>query len=223
MRFANVCAHNFQIESCHQRVTARQPSLADCRRFKPASDDPAINRQFAIDRSVRLHFDLTGTLIDDHERFKTSASRRDARLRELESAIADKIADIARKEAAFKEFQAQAEKNLLDLEGRRSEMLLGKIYEVMREVARENAVSVVVSPTGTTLALGQRIGLHAIATFSNGSYRDVTTLVNWSSSNPAVVRVNEAAALTALALGSATITCTSFGGASVTPATVNVP
>ena len=86
-----------------------------------------------------------------------------------------------------------------------------------------NAVSVVVSPTGTTLALGQRIGLHAIATFSNGSYRDVTTLVNWSSSNPAVVRVNEAAALTALALGSATITCTSFGGASVTPATVNVP
>ncbi|HVE13150.1 MAG TPA: OmpH family outer membrane protein, partial [Elusimicrobiota bacterium] len=75
------------------------------------------------------------------------SARRDSRLKELDQALGEKIADLAKKEAGFKEYQAVTEKNLLELEGRRSEMLLGKIYAAVREVARENSVSVVVDKT----------------------------------------------------------------------------
>jgi Skp family chaperone for outer membrane proteins len=66
------------------------------------------------------------------------------RLQELEEILAMKKKNLGQKESEFKEHQAQVEKNLLDLESRRTEILLGKIYAVVQEVARENGVSVVV-------------------------------------------------------------------------------
>jgi Skp family chaperone for outer membrane proteins len=73
-----------------------------------------------------------------------SARARDARLKEIQEAIDLKRKDLAAKEAEFQKHQSQVEKNLLELESRRSEILLGKIYTVIQEVARDNGVGVVV-------------------------------------------------------------------------------
>jgi Skp family chaperone for outer membrane proteins len=75
------------------------------------------------------------------------APAQNARLLELDGLIETKKGELQRKEASFKEYQAQVEKNLLDLESRRSEMLLGRIYTAVREVARESGVSVIVDKT----------------------------------------------------------------------------
>jgi Skp family chaperone for outer membrane proteins len=69
---------------------------------------------------------------------------RDKRLKELDDAVTAKQNEIAEKERLFDSYQAQVEKDLIDIESRRAEILLGKIYDAVREVARENGVSVVV-------------------------------------------------------------------------------
>jgi Skp family chaperone for outer membrane proteins len=75
----------------------------------------------------------------------TAAARaRDTRLRELQASISSKRKDLADKEEAYKKYQAQVENNLLELEGRRTEILLGKIYTIIQEVAHENGVGVVI-------------------------------------------------------------------------------
>ncbi|MFA5138524.1 MAG: OmpH family outer membrane protein [Elusimicrobiota bacterium] len=69
---------------------------------------------------------------------------REKRMKELDDSIAAKQDEIAEKEKLFDSYQAQVEKDLIDIESRRAEILLGKIYDAVREVARENGVSVVV-------------------------------------------------------------------------------
>ncbi|MBI5244615.1 MAG: OmpH family outer membrane protein [Elusimicrobia bacterium] len=73
-----------------------------------------------------------------------AAQAREGRLRELRESIDLKRKELAAKEEDFKKRQEVVEKNLLELEGRRSEILLGKIYAVIQEVAHENGVGVVV-------------------------------------------------------------------------------
>lgn len=62
----------------------------------------------------------------------------------LDEKISAKTAELARKESEAREQQAAAEKTLLDLEARKSEILLGKLYRAVQEVARREGVSVVV-------------------------------------------------------------------------------
>ena len=66
----------------------------------------------------------------------------------LDEEIARKTAELARQEGSAREEQAAAEKNLLDLESRRSEILLGKIYRAVQEVAQREGISVVVDKSG---------------------------------------------------------------------------
>ncbi len=66
----------------------------------------------------------------------------------LDEEIARKTAELARQESSAREEQAAAEKNLLDLESRRSEILLGKIYRAVQEVALREGISVVVDKSG---------------------------------------------------------------------------
>jgi len=73
-----------------------------------------------------------------------SLKARAAKLAEFDEKIKARQAELALKEEAFRAHQEQLEKDLLDIENRRSEMLLGKIYDAIREVARESGVSVVV-------------------------------------------------------------------------------
>ncbi len=69
---------------------------------------------------------------------------REKRLQELDDNIRIQQAELKRLETTFLEYQSSVEKNLIEIETRRTEILLGKIYRAVREVARENGVSIVV-------------------------------------------------------------------------------
>lgn len=65
-------------------------------------------------------------------------------LAELEEKLARRVKDLEQKEADFKDYQASAEKNLLDLESRRTEILLGKINKAVKAVAKREGISVII-------------------------------------------------------------------------------
>jgi Skp family chaperone for outer membrane proteins len=71
-----------------------------------------------------------------------SASPAD-RLAALDKTIADKSRILAEKDADFKTFESKTEKGLLDLEGRKTEALLGRIYAAIQETAKDENVSIV--------------------------------------------------------------------------------
>ena len=63
---------------------------------------------------------------------------------DLESLIRQNTEELKNKEKDLKSFQATAEKELTALESRKSQVLLGKIYQVLQQVAHDEGVSVVV-------------------------------------------------------------------------------
>ena len=67
-----------------------------------------------------------------------------AALANLDLEIGKESSELQQKKAALKQDESAIEKNLLNLENRETEGLLGKIYKVIREVASESGVSVVV-------------------------------------------------------------------------------
>ncbi|MBI5209503.1 MAG: OmpH family outer membrane protein [Elusimicrobia bacterium] len=69
-------------------------------------------------------------------------------LAEVDEKLSRKTADLAQKEEEFKAVQASAEKNLLELESRKTDLLLGKIHRAVQDVARREGISVVVDKTG---------------------------------------------------------------------------
>lgn len=73
-----------------------------------------------------------------------------------------------------------------------------------------------------SIVIGDRVPLKAIAHFTNGAFRNVTTLVNWSSTNPGVSTINEGGALIGFAIGQTTITTSSFQGFAPPPFVVTV-
>ncbi len=79
---------------------------------------------------------------------------RERLLDELDEKIKTTRAELAVKEVEFAEYQASVEKNLIEIEGRRTEILLGKIYTAVQEVAKENGVSIVVDKN--QILYGQR-------------------------------------------------------------------
>jgi len=67
-----------------------------------------------------------------------------AKIQQLDQDITDKTKLLEAKEADFKVYEDQAEKSLLDLESRKTEILLGRIYGAIQEVSRSEGLSVVV-------------------------------------------------------------------------------
>jgi Skp family chaperone for outer membrane proteins len=63
---------------------------------------------------------------------------------EIDAAIAAKETELKQKEDALKLYQRQAEKELLEYESHRSEMLLGRAYYMLKELAVSAGVSVIV-------------------------------------------------------------------------------
>lgn len=63
---------------------------------------------------------------------------------EIDAAIAAKEADLKAKEDALRLYQRQAEKELQEYESRKSELLLGRIYIVLKELAVREHVSVII-------------------------------------------------------------------------------
>ncbi len=65
-------------------------------------------------------------------------------IQQLDAKINKEKQEIAQDQANLKQDESSIEKNLLNLENRETQGLLGKIYKVIREVATESGVSVVV-------------------------------------------------------------------------------
>ena len=80
---------------------------------------------------------------------------------------------------------------------------------------------VTVSPTSATIDAGTQQQFTATAYYSDGTYKDATSLVTWSSSNMAVATIANGGLATGVGPGSTTITATAAGTPGAT-ATLNV-
>ncbi len=82
-------------------------------------------------------------------------------------------------------------------------------------VADAALTSILVSPPTSSVALGQSVQLTATGTYSDKSTQDVTGLVTWSTSQPAVAIITSSGMANSKAIGSAIITATlrAFSGA----------
>lgn len=74
-----------------------------------------------------------------HFKFSVSTS-----VPEIEAALQKKEAEVVTREAELRQAQRQAERELLEYESRKGELLLGRIYVALRELAIKEEVSVVV-------------------------------------------------------------------------------
>ena len=84
--------------------------------------------------------DLSGASKIPANYFKFSVSTA---VPEIDAAIASKETDLKQKEDALKLYQRQVEKELLEYESHRSEILLGRIYIALKELAVREEVSVI--------------------------------------------------------------------------------
>ncbi len=78
-----------------------------------------------------------------------------------------------------------------------------------------------VAPEVSTKVDG-RLGVLAIGSYSNNSFRDLTTLVKWTSSNPLVATVNSSGVVEARGTGIVTIGATAPGSVLVNPVTITI-
>ncbi|WP_059437674.1 Ig-like domain-containing protein, partial [Anaeromyxobacter sp. PSR-1] len=83
--------------------------------------------------------------------------------------------------------------------------------------------SIAVTPASPALLAGATLQLVATGTYADGSTRDLTTLVSWASSAPAVATVDASGLATALASGTATLSATVSGVTGSTVLTVTAP
>ena len=83
--------------------------------------------------------------------------------------------------------------------------------------------SIAITPASMSIALGFPVQLTATGTFSDGTTKNITAEVSWTSSNPAVAVADEAGVITPLAVGSTTFTATLGGLIAPAPMTVTAP
>ncbi|HAT71334.1 MAG TPA: hypothetical protein DCS63_00780 [Elusimicrobia bacterium] len=85
--------------------------------------------------------DMPGVAKVPVNRFKFSVSTS---VPEIDAALARKEEDIRTKEEELRTFQRLAERELLEYESHKSEILLGRIYVALKELATKEEVSVIV-------------------------------------------------------------------------------
>jgi hypothetical protein len=78
-------------------------------------------------------------------------------------------------------------------------------------VSNKTVTSIAVSPQSQTLIAGSQQQYTARATYSDGSFGDITSSVTWNSSSIGVATISASGVATAIATGSTTITAT-LGG-----------
>ena len=83
--------------------------------------------------------------------------------------------------------------------------------------------SIAVSPANSTMPVNTTQQFSAVGSYSDGSSRDLTALVSWTSSTVANATVSASGVVTGLAGGSATITATLNSVSGSTSVTVNAP
>jgi trimeric autotransporter adhesin len=86
--------------------------------------------------------------------------------------------------------------------------------------AQPSVVSITLQPATLSLIVGQTQQLTAIANFSDGSTKDVTSAATWSSSNAVVAAISNGGLVTSVAAGQAYISATLTGIQGSTPVAV---
>src|SRR6185437_6841193 len=89
--------------------------------------------------------------------------------------------------------------------------------------AAVNLASIAVSPSASSLPVNTSLQLTATGTYKDGSTRDLTTLVNWSSSSTAIATVNAAGLAVGVAAGPTTISASLGSIKGSTSLTVTAP
>lgn len=87
-------------------------------------------------------------------------------------------------------------------------------------VTAATLTALTITPASPSLAKGATRQLTAMGAYSDGTSRDLTGSVTWTSSAPAVASVNAAGLVAGVAAGAATISATSGGVTAQTPVTV---
>ncbi|MDM5121836.1 beta strand repeat-containing protein [Aeromonas rivipollensis] len=89
-----------------------------------------------------------------------------------------------------------------------SASLLGVTASTSIQVNNTSVSALQVIPAVTTIALGTKSQLQAIATFADGSTQDVSSQVQWSSNDPFIAGVDSLGLVTGSGIGQATVTAT---------------
>lgn len=89
-----------------------------------------------------------------------------------------------------------------------SASLLGVTASTSIQVNNTSVSALQVIPAVTTIALGTKSQLQAIATFADGSTQDVSSQVQWSSNDPIIAGVDSLGLVTGSGIGQATVTAT---------------
>ncbi|HOI41775.1 MAG TPA: hypothetical protein PK523_02425 [Elusimicrobiales bacterium] len=103
----------------------------------PPAQAPVV--QPAAPKQPLIQMPGVGAMALDKFRMSVSTS-----VPEIEAAIASKEKELAGLESALRTEQRRAEKDLLDQESRKTELILGRIYFLLRELAVSEGVSVVI-------------------------------------------------------------------------------
>jgi len=90
-------------------------------------------------------------------------------------------------------------------------------------VAAPALVSIAVNPAAATVALGTSQQYQATGTYSDGSTKDVTTLIAWSSSASTVATVSASGLVSTVSQGTTTLSVTFESIAATVPLTVGPP
>ncbi len=88
-------------------------------------------------------------------------------------------------------------------------------------VTNGTLVSIKVTPANQSITIGQTLNMAATATYSDGTTRDITASVTWTSNTPSIATITQSGLATGVARGSTTITATSGGTSGSTVLTVN--
>jgi hypothetical protein len=67
--------------------------------------------------------------------------------------------------------------------------------------------SIVISPSAPSLAIGATLAFTATGTYSDGTIRDVTSQVIWATTLAAIATINSNGVVTAISVGTVTISC----------------
>ena len=106
-----------------------------------------------------------------------------------------------------------------------SALLVAAVALAITGCTKTSVDSIAVSPATQSVSVGQTAQFMATGTIDHGSHpastEDVTSMVTWRSSAPAIATVNSAGMVTAVAVGSATITAT-LAGATPSTGTITV-
>ncbi|MBI4352237.1 MAG: hypothetical protein HY550_12445 [Elusimicrobia bacterium] len=138
---AQVPAEGVQASTAAPQVPPAQQAQPAPQAQPPQQAQPAAQPPAAASLPGMEGIDMPGIAKVPVTHFKFSVSTS---VPEIETALAAREAELAAKEEELRLLQLRTERELLEYESRKSEVLLGRIYVALRELAIKEEVSVII-------------------------------------------------------------------------------